>query len=87
MGIPATGNRVEMNIIDVLQVEDGKITAHWANADMMGLMDAAVGCDSGSGIGIRIRTATVTVSGRLLYEGRPLWLRDTSHGRPTASSF
>jgi len=40
MGISATGKKVEMNVIDIMQVDDGKITAHWAVADMNGHDDA-----------------------------------------------
>jgi predicted SnoaL-like aldol condensation-catalyzing enzyme len=29
MGIPATGKKVEMEIIDILRLKDGKLTEHW----------------------------------------------------------
>lgn len=38
MGIPPTNNTVEINVIDIHRVVDGKITEHWAVADMFGLM-------------------------------------------------
>lgn len=36
-GIPATGKRIEMNVIDILRVVDGKMTDHWAVADQLGM--------------------------------------------------
>jgi steroid delta-isomerase-like uncharacterized protein len=36
MGIPATGNRVEVPLIDVHRIRDGKIAEHW------GVMDGGV---------------------------------------------
>ena len=38
LGIPATGKHVEMDIIDIFRVIGGKITEHWAEADLMALM-------------------------------------------------
>lgn len=38
MGIPATGSRIEVEVIDVLRVDDGRITDHWMNGDFLGLM-------------------------------------------------
>ena len=38
MGIPPTGKRVAIDVIDIFRISDGKITAHWAVADMLGLM-------------------------------------------------
>jgi steroid delta-isomerase-like uncharacterized protein len=38
MGIPPTGKHVEINVIDIHRVVDGKIIEHWAVADMLGLM-------------------------------------------------
>lgn len=38
MGIPATGNEVMVDNIDIMTVTDGKITEHWALADMLSLM-------------------------------------------------
>jgi predicted ester cyclase len=37
-GIPATGISVEMPLIIIYRVEDGKIVEHWMQADVMGLM-------------------------------------------------
>ena len=38
MGIPPTNKSVEINLIDIHRVVDGKITEHWAVGDMLGLM-------------------------------------------------
>ena len=38
LGIPATGKHVEMDIIDIFRVSEGKIMEHWAEADLMALM-------------------------------------------------
>ncbi len=38
MGIPPTNKPVEINVIDIHRVVDGKIIEHWAVADMLGLM-------------------------------------------------
>lgn len=38
LGIPPSGNRVEMNGMTILRFEDGKCVERWQNADMMGLM-------------------------------------------------
>lgn len=38
MGIPATGNEVTFDNIDIMTVRDGKITEHWAVGDMLSLM-------------------------------------------------
>ena len=38
MGIPATGNEVVFDNIDIMTVTDGKITEHWAVGDMLSLM-------------------------------------------------
>ena len=37
-GVPATGKRVAIEVIDIMRVADGKITEHWASVDMLGLM-------------------------------------------------
>jgi len=36
MGIPPTGNRIEVPLIDIMRVRDGKIAEHW------GVMDGGV---------------------------------------------
>jgi steroid delta-isomerase-like uncharacterized protein len=38
MGVPATGRQVEINVIDILYVEGGRITDHWTQVDLLGLM-------------------------------------------------
>lgn len=38
MGIPATGREMDMGVIDILRVADGKIVEHWGISDTMALM-------------------------------------------------
>ncbi len=38
MGIPPAGLQIALDVIDIFRVADGKITDHWAVADMLGLM-------------------------------------------------
>lgn len=38
MGKPPTGRRVEVEVIDIVRFEDGKIVEHWGIADQLGLM-------------------------------------------------
>jgi steroid delta-isomerase-like uncharacterized protein len=38
MGIPPTGKAVDIEVIDILRVRDGKITDHWNMVDQLGLM-------------------------------------------------
>jgi steroid delta-isomerase-like uncharacterized protein len=38
MGIPPTGRAVAFDVIDILRVQDGKITDHWNVVDQLGLM-------------------------------------------------
>jgi steroid delta-isomerase-like uncharacterized protein len=38
LGIPPTGKIVSIEVIDILRVQDGKITDHWNNVDRLGLM-------------------------------------------------
>lgn len=38
MGIPPTGKVLDIEVIDVLRVRDGKITDHWNLVDRLGLM-------------------------------------------------
>ena len=38
MGIPATGKQVAFDVIDIFTVANGKLTDHWAVADMLSLM-------------------------------------------------
>ena len=42
MGIPATGNRIEVPLIDIARIRDGKIAEHWGVMDG-GVDDAAAG--------------------------------------------
>ncbi len=38
MGIPPTGNRIEVTGIDIVRFEGGKMVEHWANSDELGMM-------------------------------------------------
>lgn len=38
MGIPPTGNRIEMETIDIIRVRDGKAVEHWGVSDGLALM-------------------------------------------------
>ncbi len=38
MGIPATGRRVSIAVIDIIRVADGRFVEHWGQLDMMGMM-------------------------------------------------
>lgn len=38
MGIPATGKRVTIDVIDFMRVRDGKIVEHWNVVDQLGVM-------------------------------------------------
>jgi len=38
MGIPPTGKTIDINVIDILAVKDGKVTDHWNMVDQLGLM-------------------------------------------------
>ena len=38
MGIPATGNQVEMAEIHILRIADGMVVEHWGIEDQMGMM-------------------------------------------------
>jgi predicted ester cyclase len=38
MGIPATGERVEFQVIDVVRFDRGLATAHWGLTDMVALL-------------------------------------------------
>ena len=38
MGTPATGKHVEIDVIDIMRVANGKIVEHWAVIDMMRVM-------------------------------------------------
>jgi steroid delta-isomerase-like uncharacterized protein len=38
MGIPATGKRVSIGVIDIIRVSNGKFVEHWGQMDAMGMM-------------------------------------------------
>jgi predicted ester cyclase len=38
MGLPPTGKTVDIEVIDILAVKDGKITDHWNLVDQLGLL-------------------------------------------------
>jgi steroid delta-isomerase-like uncharacterized protein len=38
MGVPPTGRRVAFDVVDILYVRDGRITDHWTQVDLLGLM-------------------------------------------------
>lgn len=38
MGVPPTGKPVGFEVIDILYVDGGKITDHWTQVDLLGLM-------------------------------------------------
>jgi len=38
--IPSTGKQVSWNVIDIMTIQDGKITEHWVVSDFMGVMQA-----------------------------------------------
>lgn len=47
MGVPASGNRVGVDAIDILQFRGDKCIAHWGVMDMAGMMEQ-MGAASGS---------------------------------------
>jgi predicted ester cyclase len=38
MGIPPTGKRVTVTLIDINRIENGKLVERWGQADMLGMM-------------------------------------------------
>lgn len=38
MGAPASGNRMEIELIDIFRIADGKVAEHWGVADQMTMM-------------------------------------------------
>jgi steroid delta-isomerase-like uncharacterized protein len=38
LGVPPTGKRVAIEVIDILCLADGKITDHWCQIDLLGLL-------------------------------------------------
>lgn len=40
MGIPPTGKTITLKVIDILAVEDGKISAHWGENNFVGVLQS-----------------------------------------------
>ena len=38
MGIPPTGQRVSMGLIDIVRIVDGRVVEHWSMGDNLGMM-------------------------------------------------
>ncbi len=38
MGNPPTGRTVEVDVVDIVRFEDGKVVEHWGIADQLGMM-------------------------------------------------
>ncbi len=38
MGIPPTGQRVSIGLIDIVRIADGRVVEHWAIGDNLGMM-------------------------------------------------
>ena len=38
MGIPPTGRRVSMGLIDIVRIADGRVVEHWSMGDNLGMM-------------------------------------------------
>ena len=38
MGVPATGAKIDIAVLDLFQIRDGKLIEHWALLDNLGLM-------------------------------------------------
>ena len=38
IGVPATGKTIEIGVLDLFQIRDGKLIEHWALLDNLGLM-------------------------------------------------
>jgi steroid delta-isomerase-like uncharacterized protein len=38
MGVPASGKKIEVQVIDIMRFADGKMTEHWGVTDAMALM-------------------------------------------------
>ena len=38
MGIPPTGRRVNMGLIDIVRIVDGRVVEHWSMGDNLGMM-------------------------------------------------
>lgn len=42
-GVPASGKKVVMDVIDIIRLKDGKFVEHWGILDMQGLMAQITG--------------------------------------------
>ena len=42
-GVPASGKKVKMDVIDIVYLRDGKFTEHWGILDMQGVMTQITG--------------------------------------------
>lgn len=38
MGVPATGAKIDIGVLDLFQIRDGKLIEHWALLDNLGLL-------------------------------------------------
>jgi predicted ester cyclase len=38
MGIPATGKRVRVDVMDIIRLADGRFVEHWGLVDQAGLL-------------------------------------------------
>jgi steroid delta-isomerase-like uncharacterized protein len=38
LGVPPTGRRVTINVIDIVRVQDGRIVEHWNTVDLLGAL-------------------------------------------------
>jgi predicted ester cyclase len=38
MGLPATGKPIDIGVMDLFQIRDGKLIEHWALLDNLGLL-------------------------------------------------
>ena len=38
MGVPPGGRQIELSVIDIFRIADGKIAEHWMQADILGMM-------------------------------------------------
>ena len=38
MGVPATGNKIDIAVLDLFHIRDGKLIEHWALLDNLGLL-------------------------------------------------
>jgi len=38
MGVPPTGKRVSIGVIDIIRIAEGRFVEHWGQMDSMGMM-------------------------------------------------